>query len=140
VSGRPQRTNEYTANPVTDRYRQCLFDWLSAHAPLWNQLTYRRRHAYFDQNSDVWDVDYDDLYDEYAPILGKAACQQLTRKNSEAWRSFFGLLDTYYSDDPSVTNKPSPPGYWGTATTATNCMASFATTSTPSTGTRIEVP
>ena len=113
MSGRPQRTNEYTANPVSDRYRQCLFDWLSAHAPLWNQLTYRRRHAYFDQYSDVWDVDYDDLYDEYAPILGKAACQQVTRKNSEAWRSFFGLLDTYHSDDPSVTTKPSPPGYWG---------------------------
>jgi putative transposase len=113
VSGQPQRTNEYTANPVSDRYRQCLFDWLSAHAPLWNQLTYRRRHAYFTENGDVWDVDYDDLYAEYAPIIGTAACQQLTRKNSEAWRSFFGLLDTYHSDDPAVTEKPSPPGYWG---------------------------
>lgn len=42
VSDRPQRTNEYTAEPTSDRYRQCLFEWLAAHAPLWNQITYRR--------------------------------------------------------------------------------------------------
>jgi putative transposase len=113
VSGLPQRTNKYTAEPVNERYRQCLFDWLSAHAPLWNQLTYRRRQQYFDESGDVWDVEYTDLYDDYAPIIGKAACQQLARKNSEAWRSFFSLLDQYHSDDLSVTKKPSPPGYWG---------------------------
>jgi putative transposase len=90
-----------------------LFEWLAAHAPLWNQITYRRRQAYFDDDKDVWDVAYDDLYDEYAPVLGTATCQQVARKNSEAWRSFFRLLDKYHGDDPSVTEKPSPPGYWG---------------------------
>ena len=112
MSDRPQRTNEYTAQPSSERYRECLFEWLVAHAPLWNQITYRRRQAYFD-NEDLWDAAYTDLYDEYAPILGKPACQQVTRKNSEAWRSVFQLLDTYQSDNPSVTQKPSPPGYWG---------------------------
>ena len=115
MSGPPQRTNEYTAKPVSDRYRQCLFDWLAAHAPLWNQITYRRRQQYFSDDGDVWEVDFDDLYDDYAPILGKATCQQVARKNSDAWRSFFGLLDTYHDDgDSTVTEKPSPPGYWGT--------------------------
>jgi putative transposase len=90
-----------------------LFEWLATHAPLWNQITYRRRDAYFDNDKSVWEVDYDDLYSEYAPVLGKAACQQVARKNSEAWRSFFQLLDDYHSDDPSITEKPSPPGYWG---------------------------
>jgi len=113
VSGRPQRTNTYIADPVSDRYRECLFDWLAAHPPLWNQINYRRRQRYFDEDGDVWDADYETLYDDYAPIIGKATCQQLARKNSEAWRSFFAQLDTYYSDDPSVTEKPSPPGYWG---------------------------
>jgi putative transposase len=80
---------------------------------LWNQLTYRRRQQYFDEDGDVWDAEYDDLYDEYVPIIGKAACQQLVRKNSEAWRSFFAQLDQYHSDDPSISEKPSPPGYWG---------------------------
>ena len=113
VSDRPQRTNEYTAQPTSERYRECVFEWLAAHAPLWNQITYRRRQAYFDENGDVWDAEYSDLYDEYAPIIGKAACQQVARKNSEAWRSFFRLLDQYHSNAPSVTEKPSPPGYWG---------------------------
>ncbi len=113
MSDRPQRTNEYTAIPASERYKQCLFDWLAAHAPLWNQINYRRRQEYFADDGDVWDAEYTDLYDDYAPILGKAACQQVARKNSEAWRSHFDLLDTYHSDDPTVTEKPSPPGYWG---------------------------
>ena len=71
-----------------------MFEWLAApaHAPLWNQITYRRRQAHFDSEKDVWDgVEYTDLYGDYAPILGKAACQQVARKNSEVRRSFFTL-------------------------------------------------
>ena len=114
MSDRPQRTNSYAAFPVSDRYKQCLFEWLSAHAPLWNQITYRRRQQYFDEDGDVWDADYTDLYDEYAPVLGNATCQQLARKNSEAWRSHFELLSMHHDEsNPSVTEKPSPPGYWG---------------------------
>lgn len=113
MSDRPQRTNEYTATPTSERYEQCVFEWLAAHAPLWNQINYRRRQQYFAEDGDVWDAEYSDLYDDYAPVLGKATCQQVARKNAEAWRSHFDLLDTYHSDDPSVTEKPSPPGYWG---------------------------
>ncbi|AXR83309.1 RNA-guided endonuclease TnpB family protein [Natrarchaeobaculum sulfurireducens] len=114
MSNRPQRTNEYTADPASERYRQCLFEWLAAHAPLWNQINYRRRQQYFQEDGDVWDAEYTDLYDDYAPILGKATCQQVARKNSEAWRSHFQLLDKYYDDsNTALTDKPSPPGYWG---------------------------
>jgi len=114
VSDRPQRTNTYAAVPGSDRYEECLFEWLTAHAPLWNQITYRRRQQYFDEDGDVWDADYTDLYEQYAPILGKATCQQVARKNSEAWRSHFELLSLYRDEsNPSVTEKPSPPGYWG---------------------------
>ena len=110
-----RRANEYTAEPVSDRYHQCLFDWLAAHAPLWNQLTYRRRQQYFSNDGDIWEADFDDLYDDYAPILGKTTCQQVARKNSDAWRSFFQLLEKYHDDgDSTVPEKPSPPGYWGT--------------------------
>ncbi|AUX10443.1 IS1341-type transposase [Halalkaliarchaeum desulfuricum] len=78
-------------------------------------ITYRRRQQYFAENGDVWDAEYTDLYDEYAPVLGKATCQQLARKNSEAWRSHFSLLETYHdASDTRVTEKPAPPGYWGT--------------------------
>lgn len=115
MSDLPQRTNTYTAAPISDRYRECLFDWLAAHAPFWNQVTYRRRQQYFAEDGDVWAADYTDLYDDYAPVLGKATCQQVARKNSEAWRSHFRLLEMYHDDsEATVTEKPSPPGYWGT--------------------------
>ena len=115
MSDQPQRTNTYTAAPISDRYRECLFDWLAAHAPLWNQINYRRRQQYFDEDGDVWDVDYTDLYETYAPLLGKATCQQLARKNAEAWRSHFQLLSQYEDkSNQAVTENPSPPGYWGT--------------------------
>jgi putative transposase len=113
VSDQPQRTNNYTTEPTTEKYRQCLFDWLVAHAPLWNQINYRRRQAYFEDSQDVWEAEYSDLYNEYAPILGKATCQQVARKNADAWRSFFTQLEQYREGDPSVPEKPSPPGYWG---------------------------
>lgn len=35
MSDRLTRTNEYTAALVSDLYRECLFDWLAAHTPLW---------------------------------------------------------------------------------------------------------
>ena len=99
---------------MSDRYKQAVFDWLATHAPLWNQINYRRRQQYFSDDSDVWDVKYTDLYDDYAPILGKAACQQVARKNSEAWRSHFRILGKYHDEsDSTVTEKPEPPGYWG---------------------------
>lgn len=114
MSDPPQRTNTYTADPVSDRYQQCLFDWLAAHAPLWNQITYRRRQQYFDEDGDVWDAEHTDLHEKYAPLLGKATCQQLARKNSDAWRSHFELLSLYRDEsNQTVTEKPSPPGYWG---------------------------
>jgi len=111
---RPQRTNEYTATPDTQQYRECLFEWLTAQSALWNQLNYQRRQAYFDDDKNVWDTDFTNLYDKYAPVIGKATCQQTARKNSEAWRSFFKNLDKYGNkNDSTVTNKPSPPGYKG---------------------------
>lgn len=114
MSDRPRRTNTYTAEPVSDRYRECLFDWLAAHAPFWNQLTYRRRQQYFDEDGDVWDAEYTNLFEKYVPLLGKATCQQIVRKNSEAWRSHFELLSLYRdSSNPAVTEKPAPPGYRG---------------------------
>ena len=111
---RPQRTNEYTATPDTQQYRDCLFEWLTGQAVLWNEINYRRRQAYFNSEQDVWEAEYEDLYNEYAPVLGKAACQTVTWKNSESWRSFFKNLDKYEKEkDSTVTDKPSPPGYRG---------------------------
>lgn len=86
----------------------------SATCSHWNQLTYRRQEEYFDENGDVWDANYKDLYEEYKPVVGGSTAQQLRRKSDQAWRGFFRTLDKYHdSNDNSVTEKPEPPGFWG---------------------------
>ena len=51
----------------------------------------------------MWDTA--DYRRQYVGVLGSATAQQVTRKNSEAWRSFFAALE-----DGEDT---APPGYWG---------------------------
>lgn len=62
-----------------------LFELLDASAALWNQITYHRRQAFFDDKS-VWQAS--NPSDRYKDVLGSATAQQIPRKNSEAWRSF----------------------------------------------------
>jgi len=57
----------------------------------------------------VWDAT--NPSDRYKGVLGSATAQQIPRKNSEAWRSFFALNEKYHDGDRD--EKPSPPGYWG---------------------------
>jgi putative transposase len=80
----------------------------------WNKLNHRRLDAYHDEDGDVWDVNYTDLYHEFKPVVGGSTAQQLRRENDKAWRNFFDQLSKYHNDtNESVTDKPSPPGYWG---------------------------
>ena len=51
----------------------------------------------------MWDAA--DYRRQYVGVLGSATAQQVIRKNSEAWRSFFAALE-----DGEDT---APPGYWG---------------------------
>ncbi len=60
-------------------------------------------------------------------------------KNSEAWRSFFELLDTYHSDDPSVIKNTVLHVTGATATTETHSMGLSETTCIRSIGMRREV-
>jgi putative transposase len=98
-----RRVNAFEVRPRSHRDRVLLLEVLDASAALWNELTYERRQAFFDDR-DVWGIDADAYRVRYKRILGSATAQQLIRKNNEAWRSFFALLEA--GDDPS------PPGYW----------------------------
>ena len=62
----------------------------------------QRRQNFFDGES-VWDTA--DYRKQYVGVLGSATAQQVIRKNSEAWRSFFAARE-----DGEGT---APPGYWG---------------------------
>lgn len=100
-----RRTNSLTAH-TTEKWQQaCLCEWLAASCAFHNQLNYKRRQSFF--NTGSWKkATYTDLYDDYAPVISKAACQQLVRKNAEAWKSFDELRE-------KENKNPSPPGYWG---------------------------
>ncbi|WP_353633771.1 transposase [Halobacterium sp. NMX12-1] len=97
-----RRTNTFAVRPLSTQDEQLLRELLDASASLWNELTYERRQNFFDGES-VWDTA--DYRKQYVDVLGSATAQQVIRKNSEAWRSFFAARE-----DGEDT---APPGYWG---------------------------
>jgi len=97
-----RRTNTFAVRPLSAGDEQLLRDLLDASASLWNELNYERRQQFFDGDS-VWDTA--DYRKQYVGVLGSATAQQVIRKNSEAWRSFFAARE-----DGEDT---APPGYWG---------------------------
>ena len=97
-----RRTNTFAVRPLSTEDEQLLRDLLDASASLWNEVNYERRQNFFDGDS-VWDTA--DYRRQYVGVLGSAIAQQVIRKNSEAWRSFFAARE-----DGEDT---APPGYWG---------------------------
>nr|WP_049930906.1 RNA-guided endonuclease TnpB family protein [Halosimplex carlsbadense] len=97
-----RRTNTFAVRPRSEQDEQLLRDLLDASASLWNELNYERRQQFFNGDS-VWDTA--DYRKQYVGVLGSATAQQVIRKNSEAWRSFFAARE-----DGEDT---APPGYWG---------------------------
>ena len=97
-----RRTNTFAVRPLSDNDERLLLDLLDASASLWNELNYERRQNFFDGES-VWDTA--DYRKQYVGVLGSATAQQVIRKNSEAWRSFFSLKEKGEAN--------GLPGYWG---------------------------
>ena len=97
-----RRVNKFEVRPLRKRDRLLLLEVLDASASLWNEITYKRRQAFF-AGEDVWDRETGLYRDKYKGTLGAAAVQQIIRRNDEAWRGFFGLL--------KAGEDPDPPGY-----------------------------
>ena len=97
-----KRVNTFEVVPQTENDKECLLRLLDASASLWNELTYERRQNYFG-DGDVWDTS--EYRGQYNGVVGSATVQQVTRKNSEAWRSFFALKEN--------GEQANPPSYWG---------------------------
>ena len=97
-----RRSNTFEVRPLTDCDEELLQRVLDASACLWNQLNYERRENLAEGES-VWDTD--DYRRRYVGVLGSATAQQVIRKNSEAWRSFFALKE--------AGEDARPPGFWG---------------------------
>ena len=97
-----KRSNTFVVDPRSEQDRELLHEVLDASACLWNELSYERRQNLFEGDS-VWETD--DYRKRYVGVLGSAPAQQVIRKNSSAWRSFFSLKEK--------GERCSPPGYWG---------------------------
>lgn len=108
-----RRTNTLTAHATESWQKSCLFEAFIVACVFWNRLNHRRQVAH--REHDDWEkATYSDLYDEYAAVISKATCQQLVRKNAEAWRSYDETKEKYDDpDDDTVTDDPEYPGFWG---------------------------
>ncbi len=105
-----KRANPFDVRLRSEKEREVFLRWLDASASLWNETNYARRQAFLSDES-VWEVDTGALEGQYKGVLSSSVAQQLIRKNSEAWRSFFDLNEKYHAG--KLDEKPSPPGYWG---------------------------
>ncbi len=104
-----KRTNTFALAPSEEQHQR-LLEIADACARLWNELNYRRRQSFF-RGEINWESR--DLYDKYRGIVGSATAQQIQRKNSEAWRSFFTLLRLKTNGKlPPHIQRIRPPRYW----------------------------
>jgi putative transposase len=95
-----KRANQFDVRPRSTKECEAFVRWLDASASLWNETTYARRQAFFTNDESVWDADTGKLEGKYKGILSSSVAQQLIRKNSEAWRSFFNLNEKYHAGKP----------------------------------------
>ncbi len=100
-----RRTNTFDVVPQSDADEELLRRLLDASAALWNEINYERRENYADRDVEVWDIS--EYRGRYGGVLGAATVQQIERKNSEAWRSFFALKRKGEAN--------GKPGFWGNA-------------------------
>ena len=106
-----KRTNQFDVRPRSEKDREVFVQWLDASASLWNETNYARRQAFIEDNENVWDADTGTLEGKYKGVLSSSVAQQIIRRNSKAWQSFFSSNEKYHSG--KLDEKPSPPGYWG---------------------------
>ena len=108
------RTNSLTARFPDPEAKAVFCEFAAASDACYNQINYTRRQTYFDPDGDVFDVDVRDLREEYVPVIGSGTFDQLERRNRGNWRTFFTNKKKYTNPtDDTITERPSPPGYWG---------------------------
>ncbi len=88
-----------------------LFELAHATAIAWNKINYQRLKQYKQGKIDFATTEKE-AYQAFKGWIGGSTIQQLARKNSEAWRSYFKLKKKFENGElPEWYNKPSPPGF-----------------------------
>jgi len=60
---------------------------------LWNEVNYVRLRMWLEKKFIDFEGTYKEFYEKYKPLIGSATAQTIIRKNNEAWRGFFRLLE-----------------------------------------------
>ncbi|MFQ5818689.1 MAG: RNA-guided endonuclease InsQ/TnpB family protein [Candidatus Heimdallarchaeota archaeon] len=109
-----RRTNIFRLRP-TEAQEQHLVHLAVGCAALFNEVNYKRRQSFF---AGHLEMATEEFYQKYKNKIGAATTQQVIRKNSEAWRSFFALLRRWRKErskpkeQQRLKIRPRPPGYW----------------------------
>jgi len=79
---------------------------------LWNEVNYVRLGMWLEKKPIDFEATYREFYEKYKPLIGAVTAQTIIRKNGDAWKSFFGLLELRREGRLSpFMRKVSPPGY-----------------------------
>ena len=82
-----------------------------ATAKCWNEVNWLRMQQFKEGKRVDFNETEKKVYAKYKTIL-KVNAQQVMRKNSEDWRSFFTLIEKKKEGKLPNWFKPRPPGYW----------------------------
>ncbi|WP_456443936.1 RNA-guided endonuclease InsQ/TnpB family protein, partial [Thermococcus sp.] len=88
-----------------------LFKLADTGARVWNRVNYLRRQEFFKEQIVDFNSTEKTVYEEFKKEIGSATVQQICRKNTEAWRSFFSLLRSKRNKELPEWFKPKPPNY-----------------------------
>ena len=80
-------------------------------AKCWNEVNWLRMQQFKKGERIDFIKTEKEVYEKYRHVL-KVNAQQVARKNSEDWRSFFSLIKEKKEGKLPKWYKPRPPGYW----------------------------
>jgi len=79
---------------------------------LWNEINHIRLKAWMEKRPIDFKATYREFYNKYKTLLGAVTAQTIIRKNDNAWKAFFRLLELRRKGElPPFMKKVSPPGY-----------------------------
>ncbi|NJF25458.1 RNA-guided endonuclease TnpB family protein [Thermococcus sp. Bubb.Bath] len=90
---------------------KALSELVLTSSKVWNRVNYLRIQGFFEGKPIDFLRTEKIVYEEFKSEIGSATVQQICRKNTEAWRSFFSLLRNKRSGELPGWLKPKPPNY-----------------------------
>jgi putative transposase len=79
---------------------------------LWSEINYARLRMWLEKRHIDFNGTYRGFYERYKPLIGSATAQTIIRRNNDAWRGFFRLLELRREGKlPPFMARVSPPGF-----------------------------